>query len=99
MPFQQLKAMKGWFRIKDVDGDIHWVASSLVTTDYKCAVVSKDTVNLRTSPAVKKDNYASWGPAKKYWAFKILSNKGSWYELEDAVGRKSWAHKDYLWIP
>lgn len=98
MPFQSLKTTEGWHRVKDVDGDIHWIATSLVTDAFDCAVVKSETVNLRSSPQIGKNNEVNWGPAKKYWAFKVLERRGKWIHLEDAIGRKAWAHSDYLWI-
>lgn len=96
MPFQKLSTQSGWMRVKDVDGDIHWIPSKLVTSKYKCAVVKVKTANLRTGPGTK---YATvpWGPAQKYYAFKIIEEKGKWFRVEDAAGGKAWIHGDLIW--
>lgn len=97
MPFQKLKANKGWFRVKDVDGDIHWVFSQLVTEKFKCAVVKAKTANLRTGPGLNHGK-VPWGPAQKYYAFRVINKKGKWYHVQDAAGGKAWVHADLIWV-
>jgi len=97
MPFKKLKTQKGWLRVKDVDGDIHWVYNPLVTSKYKCAVVKVKKANLRSGPTTK-DPMVPWGPAQKYYAFKIIGKKGKWRHVMDAAGGKAWVHQDLVWI-
>ncbi|PIR22311.1 MAG: hypothetical protein COV44_08835 [Deltaproteobacteria bacterium CG11_big_fil_rev_8_21_14_0_20_45_16] len=97
MPFQSLKKQKDWYRVKDVDGDIHWIFKGLVTSSYKCAVVKAEKANLRTGPGLKYKQ-APWGPAQKYYAFKVIGSKDPWYHVQDAAGGKAWVHSSLIWI-
>lgn len=97
MPFQQLKAQKDWYRVKDVDGDIHWIFNKLVTKKYKCAVVNVKKANLREGPTTKSKK-VNWGPAQKYYAFRVLKQKGKWLNVVDAAGGKAWVHTDLVWV-
>lgn len=97
MPFQRLKSRKNWYRVKDVDGDIHWIYSKLVTKAYKCAVVKRPKANLRTGPGTKYSK-VPWGPAQKYYAFRVLKKKGKWYHVQDAAGGKAWVYGSLVWV-
>jgi len=97
MPFKKLKSKHGWYRVKDVDGDIHWIYSSLTTSRFRCAVVKKKSAPLHSGPGVKYSKL-KWGPAQKYYAFKVIGHKGRWYHLEDAAGGKAWIYKRFIWI-
>ena len=97
MPFSKLSGKGNWFKVKDVDGDVHWIYSKLVTDKYKCAVVKTETVNVRSGPGTKyKKNIMS--PAPKYTSLKVIDTKGSWVKVKDAYGDAGWIYKKLLWI-
>ena len=97
MPFSKLSRKGNWFKVKDVDGDIHWIYSKLVTDKYKCAVVKTETVNVRSGPGTKyKKNILS--PSPKYTSFKVIDTKSSWVKVMDEDGDTGWIHKKLLWI-
>lgn len=97
MPFQKLKSQNGWYRVKDVDGDIHWLFEKLGTEKFKCAVVNAEKANLRTGPGTNYPKVA-WGPAQKYYSFKILKKKGQWYHVQDAADGKAWVYSPLVWV-
>lgn len=97
MPFRELKSQGGWYRVRDVDSDIHWIYGKLVSDKFMCAVVKVKKANLRTGPGTKYSK-AKWGPAEKYYAFKVLKIKGKWANVEDAAGGKAWIFRDLVWI-
>lgn len=98
MPFQKLKSQSGWHQVRDVDGDLHWIYSRLVDEKMNCAVVRVKKANLRTGPGTKH-RPVPWGPAAKYYAFKLLKVENNWAQVEDAAGGKAWVSQDLLWIP
>ena len=98
MPFEHVKTQSGWHQVKDVDGDMHWVSGRLVSESLECAVVKVQKANLRAGPGTNH-KAVPWGPAQKYYAFKVLSRQGSWVHIEDAAGGKAWVHQDLIWIP
>ena len=97
MPFHKLSRKGNWIKVKDVDGDEHWIYSKLVTDKYKCAAVKVETVNVRSGPGTKyKKNILS--PSPKYTSFKVIDTKGSWVKVEDEYGDTGWIYKDLLWV-
>lgn len=97
MPFQELKRKDKWIFVRDMDGDKHWVYAPLVTKNYQCAVVKVKKANLRNGPGTKYSR-VPWGPADKYYAFKILKKQGDWYRVIDAANSIVWIHKNLVWV-
>ncbi len=86
-----------WFAVEDVDGDVTWIHTSLVTRKYKCATVKSRIVNVRTGPGTKYRKEFS-EPAQQYESFKVLQIKKPWVKIQDRWGNVGWIHKNYLWI-
>ena len=96
MPFSKLSRKSNWFKVKDVDGDIHWIYSKLVTDKYKCTAVKTEKANIRSGPGT---NYKkNMSPAEKYTSFKVLDTKGPWVHVKDEYGDTGWIFKKLLWI-
>lgn len=98
MPLRKIGQKGSWYRMKDVDGDEHWVYSKLVTNGIRCAVVQVETANVRTGPGT---NYESspLSPVEKYYSFKVIKTQGDWVKVEDEVFNEGWVYKPLLWIP
>jgi SH3-like domain-containing protein len=86
-----------WFAVRDVDGDVHWIYKTLLTNQYKGAVVKANGVNVRTGPGTKYTKSTSLS-ADKYYTFKVLQRKGSWVSVKNPVGDIGWIHGKFLWI-
>lgn len=97
-PFLQIESSKGWYKVKDMDGALHWIYHTLVSTRLKCVSVKTHRANLRTGPGTKF-SYASYQIADKYFPFKRINRKEEWYHLMDASGNKFWLHESTIWIP
>jgi SH3-like domain-containing protein len=97
MPFKKISSKGNWFKIQDVDGDIHWIYRKLVTNSYNCAVVKVDEANIRTGPGAKFQK-KEFGPALKYDTFKVLQRKGSWVKVIDEFENSGWIFRKLLWI-
>ena len=97
MPFENISKKGNWFKVKDVDGDVHWVYRKLVTEQFKCAVVKVNKANVRTGPGTKYDKSAL-SPALKYDSFKVLEISSSWVKVTDEFGDSGWIFKNLLWI-
>ena len=99
MPFSKIGISTdgAWYAIKDVDGDVNWIYKNLVTTQYHCAAVKSDWVNVRTGPGT---NYrkSAMSPALLYDAFKVIKRQGRWVKVKDQFGQSGWIHRSYLWI-
>ena len=98
MPFKPLKRQSGWVQVQDVDGDIHWIHSKLVTGKFRCAVVKVRRANLRTGPSSSYGVHAKYPKAEKYESFRVLRFKDKWAQLTDDYGDKFWIYRDLVWV-
>lgn len=96
MPLKQIGKQGKWYQVEDVDGDVHWVYSRLMTNAMHCAVVKVDKANVRSGPGTR---YAKspLSPVEKYYSFKIIETKGSWVKVQDEVFNDGWVAKSLLW--
>jgi SH3-like domain-containing protein len=99
MPFVKVgSSLSGeWYAVKDIDGDVNWIHKRLLTDKYRCAVVKKEEVNVRTGPGT---NYSKGflSPARKYYSFRVLKIKGPWVKVRDDRGGVGWIYRNFLWI-
>ena len=98
MPFRELEKKGKWYKVRDLDGDTHWIFHKLVTKDYNCAVIKVKKANLRTGPGTKYKKVAFFPSAEKYTSFKLLKTKGGWAHLLDEQGDKSWVSRKLVWV-
>ncbi len=97
VPFEKLTRKGSWYKVKDVDGDVHWIYSNLVTERFRCAVVKVEKANVRNGPGTTyKKNILS--PAFKYYSFRVLDIKGSWVKVKDEYGDTGWIFRKLVWI-
>lgn len=99
MPFVKVgTSVSGeWYAVKDIDGDVAWIHKKLLTSRYRCAVVKRDEVNVRTGPGTRYSK-SSMSPAQKYYSFKIIKKGKSWVKVQDEWGNRGWIYRNYLWI-
>jgi len=97
MPFNKLSKKGSWYKVKDVDGDVHWVYTKLVTSNFKCAVVKVDKANVRRGPG-EKYGKTSMSPALKYDSFKVIKIQSPWVKVIDEFGDSGWIFRKLLWI-
>ena len=97
MPFKKLSKKGNWYKVQDVDGDIHWIYKKLVTDKFKCAVVKVEKANIRNGPGINYSKNAL-SPSLKYDSFKVLQTKSSWVKVVDEFGDKGWISRKLLWV-
>jgi SH3-like domain-containing protein len=97
MPFKKLTKKGNWYKVQDVDGDVHWIYSKLVTSKINCAVVKIDEANIRSGPGTNFKKNA-FSPAIKYDSFKVIKRKGKWVKVIDEFGNTGWIFRKLLWI-
>lgn len=98
MPLLEVGRKGAWMRVKDLDGQIHWIHRKLITSNYKCAAVRLKKANLRKGPGTKHGK-TLLGQAKKYASFRKLDRDEAWLKLKDDYGYVHWAHESTLWEP
>ncbi|MDH4027805.1 MAG: SH3 domain-containing protein [Nitrospirota bacterium] len=97
MPFKKLAVKGNWYKVRDVDGDIHWIYSKLVTNKYRCAVVRTDKASVRSGPGPGYSRN-SLSPAMRYASFKVIEMTSSWVKVKDEFGDHGWIARKLLWI-
>lgn len=99
MPFKRVGKQiykGGWIKIKDMDGDSHWVKMKFTTDDYHCVVVKKGQAPIKTEPNLDAPNkYVEL--AEKYDTFKFLGAVKGWINVEDIYGDSGWIPYEYVW--
>lgn len=98
MPFDVIRSSRGWYRVKDLDDDIHWIYKKLVTSRYYCAVVKTTTANMRTGPGSQYAKSPIYPVANQYDSFRLLKQKGKWAHVEDPDGDRYWVHRSLIWV-
>jgi SH3-like domain-containing protein len=97
MPLKKVKTEGSWYKVKDMDGDAHWINRKLVSDKFECAAVKKDKTNVRRGPGTNYKQTLS-SPLMKYDSFKVLKKQGSWVKVLDEFGEKGWIFRNLLWI-
>ena len=79
MPLVQVGTEGDWLKVKDVDGDIHWIFKPLVTSEIDCVTISAPKANIRKKPTTRSDK---WFTVEKYTSFKRIGRKDKWIKIE-----------------
>lgn len=97
MPLRKLSKKGNWYKVKDVDGDIHWIYQKLVTDKIRCAAVKVDKANVRNGAGTNYSKKAM-SPALKYDSFKVVKIAASWVKVVDEFGDVGWIFRKLLWV-
>lgn len=97
MPFRKLALKRSWYKIRDVDNDIHWIHKKLVTEKGFCAVVKVSEANIRKGPGTNY-NKVYFSPALQYYTFKVLKIKRDWVKVKDDKNNIGWIFRRLLWV-
>ncbi len=96
-PLKKLSTRGKWVRVKDLEGDIHWVHAPLVSSKFKCAMIKDEKANIRSGPGTKYEMTPE-SPGKQYYSYKVIKIQGDWVKIRDELGTKGWIFKPLLWI-
>lgn len=88
----------GWYKVRDLDGEIHWVYKSLVSRNVQCLAVRATLASLRKGPGTQHA-YAELPSVGKYYSFKKIGFEPPWYRVEDDRGGRYWIHESLVWRP
>jgi SH3-like domain-containing protein len=93
MPLVQVGQNGDWLKVRDVDGDLHWVAQSVVSAEEGCVTVKVDKAVIRKSPNPKAQQVFT---VERYTSFKRVGVQKEWVKLEHE-GKTLWAAGSVLW--
>ncbi len=97
-PLLKLDKKSGWYKVQDMDGEIHWIQAQAVSSEIRCLSIRTSTTNVRTG-AGKQFPLVDRPVADRYTGFKRLENEEEWYQVEDSQGAKGWVHESNIWRP
>ncbi len=98
MPFWQIGGKGQWLKVRDLDGEEHWIASSVITSRMSCVVVKTKFANLRRAPSGSAQQ-ADIPIADRYTPFKRLERRDAWLRVEDDYKQIYWVADVNLWWP
>jgi len=93
MPLVQVGTEEEWIKVRDVDGDLHWIYAPLVTSKISCVTISAPKANIRRKPTTKSDK---WFTVEKYTSFKRTGGKNKWVRIE-YEGETMWIFNKLVW--
>lgn len=97
MPLQPVGKKGAWLRVRDLDGDTHWVHRQFISTRFRCAVVQSATARVRSAPRRDAPQTAI-SPVKRYYAFRVVGQRRDWVAVRDEVGNSGWIAHQLLWV-
>ncbi len=98
MPLLQVSRKGSWIKVKDLDGEAHWIHRNLITNDYDCLVVRSIISNLRTGPG-PSNKLAFIKFADRFTPFRKLDRRGNWLLVEDDYKSRAWIYDRNVWEP
>ena len=93
MPLIQIDKKGNWVKVKDVDGDIHWVFGSLVDGKLDCITIKNKVANIRKKPSAKAEK---WFTVQKYTSFRRIGQKSKWIKIK-YEGQVMWVFHSLVW--
>lgn len=93
MPLEKLGQSGDWIKVRDVDGDLHWVSQGVVTGEESCVTVKVNKATIRKAPNLKAP---SWFQVERYTSFKRVGGQKDWVKLEHE-GKTLWASTTVVW--
>jgi len=93
MPLIQVEQQGEWIKVRDVDGDTHWIFAELVTERIDCVTIKELRANVRRQPS---SSARKWFTVEKYTSFKRVETKGKWVNIE-YEGESMWVFHTLVW--
>ena len=98
MPLKYIMKKGKWYKVRDFEGDTHWIYSKHVTSRKKCVVIRAKKANLRTGPGTKFSKSKVIPLAEKYNTFEFVKRKGNWVNIRDEYSESYWVHFKLIWM-
>lgn len=98
MPLNTIDQKGAWYKVEDLDREVHWISASMVSSRLSCVVVRRKIASLRQGAG---GNFPVTEPsfADKYTPFKKIDRDGAWIQVEDEYKGKFWVNESQVWIP
>lgn len=98
MPLLKLAQKGAWFKVQDLEGEVHWVSASNVSRKINCAVVKTKIAKLRRGPG-REFPLAELSVVDRYTPFRKVERDGEWIHVRDDYDETYWVHETNVWMP
>jgi SH3-like domain-containing protein len=98
MPLEGVGRVRDWYKVKDMDSQVHWVHMNSVTSQGLCVAVTKSGTKLHAGPG-SKYKLADFSIADRYYPYRTLDHDENWILVQDDRGNKGWVNSNLLWSP
>ncbi|MBU0971362.1 MAG: SH3 domain-containing protein [Proteobacteria bacterium] len=92
-PLVVVEKKEDWYKIKDFEGDMAWVHSSLLGK-IDGVITIKPGCNVRSQPETTGKLLFT---VERGVPFKVLKHTGNWIQIEHADGETGWIYKSLVW--
>ena len=92
-PVLVIEKKKDWYKIKDFEGDMAWIHSSLLG-NINGVITTKTKCNVRSSPDKTGKILFT---VERGVPFKVLKRSGNWIRIEHADGEIGWIYNSLVW--
>lgn len=92
-PLEVLRVEAEFYQVQDYKQRKGWIETEAVGHDPG-VVVTEGTINIRKGPGTGHEVVYK---AKAGAAFRVVSTKEGWVEVEHESGKKGWIHRNLLW--
>jgi SH3-like domain-containing protein len=92
-PFLVEEKKGSWVKIKDFEGDMAWIHSSLLT-NVEGVITDKSKCNVRSKPTTDSTILFT---VEKGVPFKVIKREENWIYIEHADGEKGWIYNTLVW--
>lgn len=98
MPLLKIEKKGAWYKVQDLEGEVHWVTATSVSGKVSCAVVKTKTAKLRKGPGIDHP-LAELSSVDRYTPFRKIDRDGEWVQVKDSFSEIYWVHETNVWIP
>ena len=93
MPLIQMERQGEWIKVRDVDGEFHWISEEMVSAAEECVTVSAPRANIRMKPDAGAKR---WFTVEKYTSFRKTGRQGRWVKIEHEQ-EVMWVFETLIW--
>ena len=97
MPLKKISRQGSWFKVQDVDNEVHWIQVSAVSEAMSCVVVKARTAVLRQAANVSSTP-AEYTVVDRYTPFKKLDREGEYIQVANEF-ESFWIKDSAVWYP
>jgi hypothetical protein len=99
MPFVRIDRKGRWYKLQDMDGQVHWGRSNQFTHKIRCVVVKAPRAVTHKEPNNRSPSAEGFKTLDRYTPLKRVDSDDAWIQVEDDLGQRSWIHESNLWSP